>query len=152
MIGCAPPEQFDVAVLDMQMPDMDGATLAREIARLRQPSQLPIVMVTSLGRTDVSATGAVFAAHLMKPLKPSTTVRRAGFRAGSPARCCGDNAPMPAETVLDPGMGQRCHAYLADRGQCDQPEAGSCVCSSGWVTPTWLVTAGSADGARTPIV
>ncbi|MFN8378936.1 MAG: response regulator [Anaerolineae bacterium] len=100
-------ERFDVAVLDMQMPDMDGATLAREIARLRPSSQLPIVMVTSLGRTDVSATGAVFAAHLMKPLKPSqlfdVLVSVLGHR---PAAVETTRLP-PAETVLDPGMGQR---------------------------------------------
>ncbi|MEJ2559628.1 MAG: GAF domain-containing protein, partial [Anaerolineae bacterium] len=42
---------FDVAILDMQMPDMDGLTLAREIRRLQGPySKLPLIMLTSLGR------------------------------------------------------------------------------------------------------
>ena len=40
-------ERFDVAVLDMQMPEMDGLALAREIRRHRK--DLPLVLVTSLG-------------------------------------------------------------------------------------------------------
>ena len=41
-------EQFDVAVIDMQMPEMDGLMLAREIHRL--DPELPLVLASSLGR------------------------------------------------------------------------------------------------------
>ncbi len=62
-------DPFDVAILDMQMPDMDGLTLAAEIREHRDPQALPLVMLTSLGRSE---TGSVeFAAHLTKPIKPS---------------------------------------------------------------------------------
>jgi signal transduction histidine kinase/CheY-like chemotaxis protein/HPt (histidine-containing phosphotransfer) domain-containing protein len=62
-------EAFDVAILDMQMPDMNGMTLAAEIRKVRQPRELPLVMLTSLGRVE---TGEVaLDAFLTKPIKPS---------------------------------------------------------------------------------
>ncbi len=66
-------DPFDIAILDMQMPDMDGLTLAREIRKLPVPrSKLPLVMLTSLGRNEVKDDVALFAAFLTKPIKPSS--------------------------------------------------------------------------------
>jgi PAS domain S-box-containing protein len=64
-------DPFDIAILDMQMPAVDGVTLAAEIRSCRDARDLPLVLLTSLGlRHD--ATGKVdFAAHLTKPIKPS---------------------------------------------------------------------------------
>jgi PAS domain S-box-containing protein len=65
-------DPFDAAILDMQMPEMDGMALAREIRRFRDARVLQLVMLTSLGRRreDVDA-GADFAAQLTKPIKAS---------------------------------------------------------------------------------
>ena len=58
--------QFDVAVLDLHMPDMDGLALAHAIRARGCP--LRLVLLSSVGdRVDASA----FAATLMKPVKPS---------------------------------------------------------------------------------
>jgi CheY-like chemotaxis protein len=62
---------FDVAILDMQMPDMDGLVLAEQILRSKDAQTLPLVMLTSLGRREVDTGGIEFAAFLHKPLKPS---------------------------------------------------------------------------------
>jgi PAS domain S-box-containing protein len=65
-------DPFDVAILDMQMPDMDGLALAREIRRFGAGRVLPLVMLTSLGRRiDDSDSGIEFAAQLTKPIKAS---------------------------------------------------------------------------------
>jgi PAS domain S-box-containing protein len=64
-------DPFDVAILDMQMPDMDGLALAREIRGHRDAEALPLVMLTSLGRTDQTPSEVEFAAFLTKPIKPS---------------------------------------------------------------------------------
>jgi CheY-like chemotaxis protein len=64
-------EPFDVAVLDMQMPEMDGVTLAEEMRRYRDPRTLPLVMLTSLGPREAVRGGVEFAAHLTKPIKPA---------------------------------------------------------------------------------
>jgi CheY-like chemotaxis protein/HPt (histidine-containing phosphotransfer) domain-containing protein len=64
-------DPFDVAILDMQMPDMDGLALAEEVRRHRDAGTLPLVMLTSLGRPDEKSAEAGFAAYLTKPIKPS---------------------------------------------------------------------------------
>ena len=61
-------DPFDVAILDMQMPVMDGLTLAVEIRRHRDAHALPLVMLTSLGSEK---TPSEFAAYLTKPIRPS---------------------------------------------------------------------------------
>ncbi len=41
--------RFDLAILDMQMPDMDGLTLAERLRALPQTVKLPLIMLTSVG-------------------------------------------------------------------------------------------------------
>src|SRR5947209_1196608 len=62
---------LDVAILDMQMPDMDGLMLAEQIHRSRKAQTFPLIMLTSLGRRDIDMRGVQFAAFLHKPIKPS---------------------------------------------------------------------------------
>ena len=64
-------EVFDVAVLDMHMPEMDGFMLAQEIRRLRDARSLPLVLLSSLGQREFVATPELFAAFLTKPAKPA---------------------------------------------------------------------------------
>ncbi len=64
-------EPFDVAVLDMMMPDMDGLALAGEIRERRGADELPLLLLTSLGRIPQAERGSVFSAQLAKPLKAS---------------------------------------------------------------------------------
>ena len=64
-------EQFDLAVIDMHMPEMDGITLAKKIRKLLPAKSLPLVLFSSLGRREVEAEEFGFDAHLTKPLKPS---------------------------------------------------------------------------------
>jgi signal transduction histidine kinase/DNA-binding response OmpR family regulator len=62
-------EAFDVAVLDMQMPEMDGVELGERIHGLARCRTLPLVMLTSLGRYE--AKRSEFAGFLTKPVKAS---------------------------------------------------------------------------------
>jgi len=64
-------EQFDLAILDMQMPEMNGIMLAQQIQELYAPRSLPIVMLTSLGHREFDDEQLKVAAFLTKPLKPS---------------------------------------------------------------------------------
>jgi CheY-like chemotaxis protein/HPt (histidine-containing phosphotransfer) domain-containing protein len=66
-------ENFDIAILDMQMPDMDGLMLAKEIRQLPGAASLPLVLLTSMGvRPDSPAfNGVAFASCLTKPIKPA---------------------------------------------------------------------------------
>jgi PAS domain S-box-containing protein len=64
-------EAFDVAVLDMQMPDMDGLELAREIRRHRDERALPLLLLTSIGHLADARDAPEFSAQLTKPIKSS---------------------------------------------------------------------------------
>jgi PAS domain S-box-containing protein len=64
-------EPFDVGVLDMMMPEMDGLALAEEIRRRRSEHELPLLLLTSLGRLPEVQSAGVFSAQLAKPLKAS---------------------------------------------------------------------------------
>ncbi len=60
---------FDLAILDMHMPGMDGVTLAQRI-RAARPG-LPMILFSSLGQRDVEGDAGLFAAFLAKPLRQS---------------------------------------------------------------------------------
>jgi GAF domain-containing protein/CheY-like chemotaxis protein/anti-sigma regulatory factor (Ser/Thr protein kinase) len=64
-------EPFELAILDLQMPEMDGIMLTHEIRKLQDKRSLPIILLTSLGRREIGADDLEFAAYLTKPLKPS---------------------------------------------------------------------------------
>jgi PAS domain S-box-containing protein len=66
-------EHFDLVILDMHMPEMDGLTLAAEIRRLDSCQQLPLVMLSSIGKPETrdQIVKANFAAFLYKPIKQS---------------------------------------------------------------------------------
>jgi signal transduction histidine kinase/CheY-like chemotaxis protein len=59
-------DPFDLAILDMHMPGMDGIELAHRLRALRP--DLPLVLYTSLGGEEIDS---VFAAVLAKPVKQS---------------------------------------------------------------------------------
>ena len=64
-------EPFDVAILDMHMPEIDGQELAAEIRKLRDPGSLPLILFSSVGGSETSSESVRFDATLSKPLKQS---------------------------------------------------------------------------------
>ncbi len=61
--------RFDLAILDVQMPFMDGYSLAAKLREQFSPAQLPIVVLTSAGSTVAPHTGLGLAHILSKPTK-----------------------------------------------------------------------------------
>lgn len=61
--------EFDLAILDMHMPEMDGEELAKKV-RAKKPG-LPLILFSSLGPREVDPEGGLFAANLAKPLRQS---------------------------------------------------------------------------------
>jgi PAS domain S-box-containing protein len=93
---------FDVAVLDMQMPEMDGLELAREIRRSRDETALPLLLLTSVGHLAEARDASEFSAQLTKPVKSSqlydalVKVLAAGPAPGSGRGGDGDGKSSPA--------------------------------------------------------
>ena len=95
-------EPFDVAIVDMHMPEMDGVALARKLRELRPA--LPLVLWTSLGRRE-AGTDELFDAHLGKPVHQSQLFDTlVGLLAAEPAP---KTARAPAKAKLDPQMASR---------------------------------------------
>ncbi len=63
--------EFDVALIDLQLPGMDGLMLAEAIRQLPESSGMPLMMLTSLGYKVDDPREAFFAAFLTKPVKAS---------------------------------------------------------------------------------
>jgi GAF domain-containing protein/CheY-like chemotaxis protein len=62
-------EEFELAVLDMHMPEMDGIELARRIRE--RNTVLPLVLFSSLGRREAGDDERLFNAYLAKPIRQS---------------------------------------------------------------------------------
>ncbi|NWG06196.1 MAG: GAF domain-containing protein [Chloroflexi bacterium] len=101
-------EFFDIAILDMHMPEMDGVELAK---RIRSGGlKIPLVLFSSLGRREagLDAEPRLFAAFLTKPLKQSQLFDTlAGLFAGPKAREEKRFAPALERLKLDPEFGAR---------------------------------------------
>jgi len=62
----------DLVLLDVMMPDMDGGTVAAELAADPQLAKVPIVFLTAIvSRNEVEPTGSMIGTHLFlaKPVK-----------------------------------------------------------------------------------
>lgn len=66
-------DKFDMVILDMQMPEMDGEAVARSIKSIDFISDIPLILMTSQGmRGEIKRMEDIgFAAYLIKPAKQS---------------------------------------------------------------------------------
>jgi CheY-like chemotaxis protein/HPt (histidine-containing phosphotransfer) domain-containing protein len=69
LIGGAEP--FDLAILDMQLPEMNGLALAAEIRQQRDAAALPLVLLTRFGEQIRSPQRKYVFGALTKPVKPA---------------------------------------------------------------------------------
>ena len=99
-------EPFGVAILDMQMPEMDGLTLAAEIRRLRRSGTPPMILLTSMGATQeaLESPASPVAACLTKPIKQNQLHEALLQVLGGPKRSARKVVPA---NKLDATLAQR---------------------------------------------
>ena len=97
-------EMFDIALIDLQMPGMDGLALSEAIRKLPQAMMLPIIVLAPVGKlcTSPEISGSAVGC-LTKPIKPAQ-LHDALLRVVSGAAPV---AQKPAVVKLDPKLSER---------------------------------------------
>jgi len=93
--------RFDMVISDMAMPDMDGAELARAIKASN--TQLPIIMLSSIGDTTRKKYPGLFSAVLIKPVKQNQLLKSIYAELGERKETLTPVTEKP-ENVLDPAF------------------------------------------------
>jgi len=101
--------EFDLGILDLHMPDMNGMQLADEIRKLEalRPGarHMPLVLSTSLGGREEASESSEFAAILLKPIRQSALFDlMMTLFAGQADK---ETKPVEVKTILDPQMASR---------------------------------------------
>ena len=88
---------FDLYVVDINMPKMDGYSFVRELRRMAQVRQAPVLMVSTEAQAhDASAAQDSGAnCYLVKPAKPAELVLTAALLLGDFAAARGAAARLP---------------------------------------------------------
>ncbi len=61
--------KFDLCVLDMQMPGIDGKELTKKIREHYPDTELPIIVLSSVGKSLLGDDEGLYSAYLTKPVK-----------------------------------------------------------------------------------
>jgi signal transduction histidine kinase/AmiR/NasT family two-component response regulator/HPt (histidine-containing phosphotransfer) domain-containing protein len=119
-------EHFDLAVIDLHLPGMDGVALATEIRKLPGAAMLPLVLLMPLGGRDAAPTDArlAFVHCVAKPVKPAqlcTALERALFSpkkavpeiaAAAPSQTLSERMPLRILLVDDNEINQKVAARI----------------------------------------
>ena len=97
-------DPFDLALVDYQMPEMDGIALAKAIRQVPTARSLALVLLSSIGQTlPVEPDEAGFAAVLSKPVRLSTLQDRlCEILGGRPGVMPPPPDPAPEASARDP--------------------------------------------------
>jgi PAS domain S-box-containing protein len=113
-------EPFDLGLLDMHMPEMEGPELAKEIRRERDKKVLPLVLISSLGGKEAGVEAGLFDAFLLKPIRQSSLFDMLANLLGTGVQAAMPSAP--AALKIDPEMAARhpLHILLAEDNAVNQ--------------------------------
>ena len=122
---CAADDPYAIAILDYQMPDVDGVTLAQKIKDDETIDATPMILLTSAGRKGDPAqlAGELFAGYLVKPARASmlldTIVSSMGDAAirsvrGAAAAMRREKRKFGRTDMLTGGGGQRLKVLVAE--------------------------------------
>ncbi|MBC8507058.1 MAG: response regulator [Anaerolineales bacterium] len=118
-------QQFDFAILDMQMPEMDGVMLAGEIRKNQSAAEFPLILFSSFGGLENIPKEIEFSARLSKPIKPSLLFDSIINVMGSQLDTAPRRTTKKIESHFDQLMGERhpLHILLAEDNLVNQKVA-----------------------------
>jgi len=91
-------EGFDAVLIDLEMPEMDGAALAREVRRIPGSGQLPLILLPSLSQREPEPEAGLFAGAVTRPVKPIQLIDLLTRLFGAPAPAAAA-AKLPAPAI-----------------------------------------------------
>ncbi|MFN7950386.1 MAG: response regulator [bacterium] len=127
-------DAYDVALLDFQMPQMDGITLGQELRKRRDPHALPMVLLTSLGTGagEARARGVAFEGYLAKPVKPSLLLETITEIVTGTALRTAAHEPRPSASVTELGREFPLRILVAEDNRVNQKVAVSMLEKMGY--------------------
>ena len=122
-------DPYSIAMIDYQMPGMDGGTLAAFIKDDPATSDTVVVMLTSISQSDVHHS-ARCDAYLVKPVRhlqllqtiTATWAKRRGTLNAAVPVTAVQGRPIAPVKPEHSGAGRPCHPRPDSRGQCHQPK------------------------------
>ena len=103
--------EFDVVILDLSMPDQDGLTLAARLRDTQAGADLPLILLSSIGRTITGRQDEFdqigFASVLQKPIKPSPLLNALVSLFAAPGTAVQVKPNVAPRTALDSDMAAR---------------------------------------------
>ncbi|GAA5507019.1 hybrid sensor histidine kinase/response regulator [Novipirellula caenicola] len=108
-VACWQKEPFDVILMDMHMPVMDGIEATKRIReqekKFSPPRHIPIIALTAAAMQEDSDSclSAGMDAFLTKPIHPRRLQETLARFADNPAGGCGKDKPAKDESVKQPG-------------------------------------------------
>jgi signal transduction histidine kinase/DNA-binding response OmpR family regulator/HPt (histidine-containing phosphotransfer) domain-containing protein/PAS domain-containing protein len=113
---------FDLIILDHQMPEMDGMTLSVKIREMATVRHIPQIMLTSMGSREKLLPRVRFEAFVSKPLKPAQLHAvlinvLAGHQPDTTVK------PIPDNIVVPPSSEQTLRVLLAEDNVINQKVA-----------------------------
>jgi PAS domain S-box-containing protein len=96
---------FDLAILDLRMPELDGRTLAEKIRKVSSAQRMPLILLSAVGFSNSDTDAEYFAAQLTKPIKAAQLcdVMRAVIEGGKAP----EQKHHDAQTPYDRELGRR---------------------------------------------
>ena len=94
--------RFDLALVDAQLPGLDGAMIAEEMRKFPSAAMMPIVFLTALGKKTggVDDTRVVFAHTVSKPVKPAQLCAALELSLLSQRQPAGRSEPVKPDVAL----------------------------------------------------
>ena len=98
---------FDIAVVDVHMPEMDGLTLVRQLRDQPATATLPIVILSSSGGHESDSVVLHIDAYLLKPVKPRLLLAELAAALSPSTRQDQRHPRSKNRPTMDPEMSRR---------------------------------------------